>query len=410
MGLVEVHELVDHVGGFDGAGASLEESRAALADVTRLAGWLESRRLAVVARISALSSFPEKHVAEGSRTSQRAATRSTKRAEMVGRCKPLADALAAGDVTGEHVDAARRALNHVAPDKRDAFAGTLASLVPVAAHGTPEQFELALRRAIESEDRVDGEDRLIRQRAAARLRTWTDRHTGMCRFSGEFDPESGLGMNGRLDRKVVAMFADRVPDGCPTDPEAKQDWLRAQAFIALVNGDSAHGAGGGAGAAAGAGAGAGAPEMVVVVDTRDGTVRWDLDVDLPASAVQRFIDRSRVFFVDVHGTVINFADGRLNLGRTSRLANRAQRRAKQAIHATCAVPGCNVRFANTKLHHIVWWEHGGLTDLTNLAPLCVRHHGLVHTGKLELVVDDSGNVLAVVENTMATGPPSATAA
>jgi hypothetical protein len=396
MVLGEVHELVDHVGAFDAACASLEESRTTLADVTRLAGWLESRRLAVVARIGELSSFPEKHVAEGSRTSQRAATKAAKRAETVGRCKPLAEALADGRVSGEHVDAATRAFNQVAPDKREAFAGTLGSLVPVAAHGTPEQFETALRRAIEADDRVDGEDRLVRQRAAARLRTWVDKYTGMWRFSGELDPETGLAIDARLQRMLATMFADCVPEGCPTDPEAKQDWLRAQAFIALVNGETV---------------GAGAPETVVVVDTRDGSVRWDLDVDLPASAVQRFIDRSRLFFVDVHGTVINFADGRLDLGRTSRLANRAQRRAKQALHATCAVPGCNVRFANTKLHHIVFWEHGGLTDLANLTPLCVRHHGLVHAGTLVLAVDAAGN-LAVTERTTerATGPPGTTAA
>ena len=67
----------------------------------------------------------------------------------------------------------------------------------------------------------------------------------------------------------------------------------------------------------------GVPETIVVVDTRNGTIRWDLDVDLPPSAVQRFINRSNVYFVDVHGDRIDFADGRVNLGRSNRLANRA---------------------------------------------------------------------------------------
>jgi hypothetical protein len=62
------------------------------------------------------------------------------------------------------------------------------------------------------------------------------------------------------------------------------------AFIAIMNGETAS---------------AGTPETVVVVDTRDGTIRWDLDIDLPASAVQRFGDRSNVQFVDVHGDRID---------------------------------------------------------------------------------------------------------
>jgi Domain of unknown function (DUF222) len=388
MELGEVVELVSCVHAFDTASASLDDCRAVLAEVVRLSGWVESRRLAIVERVGEVSSFPEKHISEAGRTSQRAATAVAKRAATVRACPKLGKSLAAGRVTGEHVDAARRALAHVAPEKRDAFAETVGSLVPVAENGTPEQFEQALRRAIDAEDRVDGEDRLAKQKAAARLRTWVDKITGMYHFHGEYDPENGVGINAKLQRMVATLFADAVPEGCPTDPEGKQDWLRAQAFLALINGETVA---------------SGAPETVVVVDTRDGTITWDLDVDLPAGAVQRFVDRSNVYFVDVHGKVINFAEGRLNLGRTARLANKAQRRAKRALHATCTVHGCNVKYENTRLHHLVWWEHGGMTDLDNLVPVCSRHHGMIHAGKLRLHIDDVGNIITT--ETMATGPP-----
>jgi hypothetical protein len=53
MILGEVPELVDHVHTFDAASATLDESNVALAQVTRLAGWVESRRLAMVNRIGA---------------------------------------------------------------------------------------------------------------------------------------------------------------------------------------------------------------------------------------------------------------------------------------------------------------------------------------------------------------------
>jgi hypothetical protein len=389
MELGEVVELVSRVHGFDAASASLDDCRVALAEVTRLSGWLESRRLAIVERVGEVSSFPEKHISEAGRTSQRAATASTKRAATARACPALGRSLAAGRVTGEHVDAARRALAHVAPEKRDAFAAlAVGSLVPVAEHGTPEQFEQAIRRAIDADDRVDGEDRLAKQKAAARLRTWVDKVSGMFHFHGEFDPENGVGINAKLQRAHAALFADAVPEGCPGDPEAKQDWLRAQAFLALINGETVA---------------SGAPETVVVVDTRDGTVIWDLDIDLPAAAVQRFVDRSNVYFVDVHGKTINFAEGRLNLGRSARLANKAQRRAKRALHATCGVHGCNVKYENTRLHHLIWWGHGGMTDLDNLVPVCTRHHGMIHAGKLTLHIDDVGNIITT--ETMATGPP-----
>jgi predicted restriction endonuclease len=48
------------------------------------------------------------------------------------------------------------------------------------------------------------------------------------------------------------------------------------------------------------------------------------------------------------------------------------------MHATCAIPGCEVRYSRCKLHHLVWWRHGGRTDLSNLLPLCIHHHTKVH--------------------------------
>jgi hypothetical protein len=391
MLLGEVIELVEAVHAFDPASATLDESNVALAQVTRLSGWVESRRLAMVSRIGEVSSFPEQHIAKSSRTSQRDATKVTKRAATAARTPELAASLAAGRVSGEHVDEVTKALGHVEPSVRDAFSKDLAKLLPIAEHGTPEEFGKAIRRAVDAANLVDGEERLAKQKRAARLRSWQNRETGMWHISGQFDPETGLAMHSRIERMVATKFADKVPDGCPTEPEAKNDWLRAQAFIAIMNGETAS---------------AGAPETVVVVDTRDGTVRWDLDIDLPASAVQRFVDRSNVYFVDVHGDRIDFADGNLNLGRTTRLANRAQRRVKRAVHPTCAIPGCDVKFARTKLHHIRWWRHGGHTDLDNLTPICVRHHAQIHTGDIVLNVDTNrAPIVTTSEGTMTTGPP-----
>jgi HNH endonuclease len=138
-------------------------------------------------------------------------------------------------------------------------------------------------------------------------------------------------------------------------------------------------------------------------------VDWGLPIHAPFSAV---LDLARtavvhVVVTDGNGNIVK-APGELDLERTTRLANRAQRRALHALYATCAVPGCCVRWEYTKLHHIKWWRHGGPTDLRNLIPLCQRHHDRVHTGGwiLELGKDRALTIRLPNGTTMTTGPPN----
>jgi hypothetical protein len=73
----------------------------------------------------------------------------------------------------------------------------------------------------------------------------------------------------------------------------------------------------------------------------------------------------------------------LNLGRTQRLPNRAQRRALMARDGGCRFPGCAER-RYVEPHHVVHWADGGPTDLANLVLLCWRHHHAVHEGGYRL--------------------------
>lgn len=86
----------------------------------------------------------------------------------------------------------------------------------------------------------------------------------------------------------------------------------------------------------------------------------------------------------VQGVLVARGGKVLSLGRTKRLATRAQRRAlKVRDKGICQFPGCH---ATTHLdaHHFVSWSHGGPTDLDNLILLCGRHHTLVHEGGLRI--------------------------
>jgi hypothetical protein len=77
------------------------------------------------------------------------------------------------------------------------------------------------------------------------------------------------------------------------------------------------------------------------------------------------------------------------------------------LYTTCAIPGCCVRFAKTKLHHVVWWRLGGLTDLENLVPLCELHHQAVHHDGwlLQLAPDRTLTITLPDGQVMTTGPP-----
>ena len=66
----------------------------------------------------------------------------------------------------------------------------------------------------------------------------------------------------------------------------------------------------------------------------------------------------------------------LDLGRERRLASPALRHAVGLRDGHCAFPGCTVPILRCELHHIIPWQLGGPTSLSNLVALCARHHHL----------------------------------
>ena len=71
-----------------------------------------------------------------------------------------------------------------------------------------------------------------------------------------------------------------------------------------------------------------------------------------------------------------------------------------------------MRYGRTKLHHVQWWRHGGLTNLDNLLPVCEMHHQNIHHNgwKLTLTPDRTMTITLPDGTTMATGPPPRQAA
>jgi Domain of unknown function (DUF222) len=376
--------------------------KTALAAITRLRAGVDALEASYAAELARLSSFGERDIAEATRTGTASANRVLDRAKLLAKTPEITDAFTNGDVTAGHVDALGRALRSLEPAQQNALLAKGADLAKVASTATVEEFARHVRREAAGVQTDDGMDRLERQRRAVRLRWWVDAE-GMVGLAGRYDPLTGALLTKRLDSIVAALFAESTPPDCPSDPIEKQAYLRALALQSLINGQAA---------------GSGRTETVAVIDTDQPgptgapAVDWGLPVEVPARVLADLFDTTDTTVVIVRNGIVLYAPGELNLGRTTRIASKAQRRALRALYRTCAIPGCTVHYDLTKAHHVWEWEHGGPTDLHNLLPLCVRHHHNIHDNRWKLALGPNRQLtITYPDGTIqTTGPPTRRAA
>jgi hypothetical protein len=90
-----------------------------------------------------------------------------------------------------------------------------------------------------------------------------------------------------------------------------------------------------------------------------------------------------------HAVVLDSLGLPLAAGGDLRHPTAAQRRALLARDGSCTFPGCDAHAGWLDAHHIRHWQHGGPTDIDNLAMLCRRHHRIAHrpSWTLELTHD-----------------------
>jgi hypothetical protein len=90
------------------------------------------------------------------------------------------------------------------------------------------------------------------------------------------------------------------------------------------------------------------------------------------ATVRRLLCNARVQTIveDQGGDVVG-------VGRMSREPSAWMSRQVRHRDRECRFPGCGARrFAEA--HHMVFWRHGGRTELDNLILICSFHHKLVH--------------------------------
>ena len=380
---VPIAELVSTFASVVTAGITIEVAERPrleeiLRDCARITSFVESVRLRAITCLDALpqSSSVENEdiVVQVSRGTRRQAQAAQKRAETVAHMPALADALQNGQIGSAHVDTVAQALSRMERNDRSKLQVDSDWVAEMATRLTPEQLSKKLQQRARELSSDDGIAILERQRRAAFLRHWTDKDSGMVCLYGQFDPESGAKLAGRIRNAVEAMFHDRVPDTCPLD-ERKQDHLRALALVKLAEGETV---------------GSSRPEVTVVIDLQtllDGARAESLidvsgGVTLPVETIRRM-----ACYADIIPAVLGTDGVLLDLGRSTRLASAHQRRALRVMYSTCAVGNCDVAFENCTVHHVHYWRHGGSTDVGNLLSLCSKHHHLAHEGGWKFHLD-----------------------
>ncbi len=360
-----------------------ESVRTALDHLATMSAWVEGNKLSLVRRLQELAQHstaisPTDILASAQGGTRADAKRIVSRIATLELVPQLDAALKSGDVSIAHVDAVTSALAQLEDNEREQVAERGDWINMVATHSTPDNFSRAVRHAVRQLHHDEGMSVLERQRKRTFLRHWVDRDSGMVCLRGEFDPESGLRIIGRLQNTVEKLYRGYTVNGEVRTP----DHLRALSLFALLEDapesvSSIH-------------SGSTRAEVSVIIDLhtlqhglhKQSILHTGADIDLPVETVRRMACEAKIIPIvfDSNGVV-------LDLGRSTRLATRHQRRALEAMYSTCAIPNCHVPVGQCQPHHIEYWNLGGHTDLKNLLPLCAHHHRCVHEGgwKLEII-------------------------
>ncbi len=280
-------------------------------------------------------------------------------------------ALAAGCVAAGHLDAIAAAVRDLDAVTAGEFYTHRDDLLDKANQQGVDAFaqscrELARQLAAEHAAGSDLAE-LERQRAASKIKRWTDNETGMRHTLISLDPERD-----RLFWTAVGHARQTIRQ---TSKHAETPWnqLEVEALLAACS----------------SGPGSERVASMIVLCDLD-TLRSGLHPNSvcetdDASALPVDVVRRLACQADLLPVVLNSRDQALDAGRSQRLATPAQRAALRAMHRSCIGPTCTVPFEDCEIHHIIPWELGGRTDLANLAPLCSHHH-LVHEGQWTLTL------------------------
>jgi hypothetical protein len=309
-----------------------------------------------------------------------------------GACSELPGfeaALAAGVISGAHLDVLARHLRDLTDAERVEVRDRERELLNRARLEFAEGFDKTLR-AIVTEIRArhrptsDAEE-LERQRAASQIRSWVDRGSGMHKTLIEFDPLRQQEWTLAVEAHIARLKND------PAWARKPHQQLKVEAFLNAIQPQASSAAANTDGSSPAA-AGPRVPKVIIVIDletllggAHPATVaELSNGAPLPISTIREMLPDS-----DLVTVLLSGAGQPLYVGRTRRVATEAQRDALQAITNACYRNGCPNTIDHTRAHHTIPWEHGGTTDIDHLAPVCPTDHDAIHNGGHRLEIHDN---------------------
>ncbi len=100
---------------------------------------------------------------------------------------------------------------------------------------------------------------------------------------------------------------------------------------------------------------------------------------IPASMARRLVTDGAESFYRV---LVDPRDGApLQIGRTRYRLTETIKKWIRMRDAKCTFPGCTNHTPDNDTDHLTAWQHGGTTDVANLAQLCPKHHRLKHNSR-----------------------------
>ncbi len=291
------------------------------------------------------------------------ARRVQRRAQLASVLPALTKGFLAGTVPTANLDTVAGARHRLRHNHRwqQLFDEKDSSIARKAARMNPKRFSGWMRDLV-ARVSDDGETEQQSQVDKNLFRSWTNAD-GRWQARLDLDPIAGEIVQNAIDAEARSIARHASDAG---EYAHHGEHLNARAVCSLIDG------GNGA---------KGRPSINVVCDldtlrtgTWDGTIkRTGAGNDLPVSQIRQMLCDAWI----TH-TVLGRSGRGLAVGRSHRTATDAQRAALRVMYPTCAM--CEVRFDHCEIHHIIEWERGGPTDLSNLIPLCTVHHERVHKG------------------------------
>jgi len=292
------------------------------------------------------------------------------------RFTTLAVALHDGKISTSHIRVLARLSHTINPDLWDGLVAAEDEILTTALSMGPVRFSRFLNQLLVRLAAATGLDALRDLQGVVSASTWIDPDTGLGKLIATVDPTT--------QTEIARVLGERAASLRHHDRSLTRDQSTGLALVAILTGNDV--------GPLSAGAVSilidhetlvnGAHPNTICEHTNGSLISVDAAQEIACTAMLTPILRDR------WGVV-------LDLGRERRSTSVAQRRALEAMYATCFMTGCEVAVTDCQVHHVVHWKEGGSTDLNNLVPICQQHHHLIHTTRAKMSIDAQRRITVI---------------